>query len=298
MPHRRVVVFGYGPLAVTSLQTLAALGITPVALVVPGNRTGKDVDLAASYAKSAGIPVVVQPARARITPFIAEIERLNPELFFVWSYSMMLPPELIALAPLGAVNLHGGLLPEYRGGHVMNWAIANGETETGATLAYLDDGIDTGPVIAERRFPIEWHDDAGRVRDKLKLAGRALLEQWWPAIEQGTAPRTAQDESRARYYRMRTAADGLIDWSKSNREIYNLVRALTPPWPGAFATIDGQRLVFHRAEPVSTSSAVAPGTVVSNRRGDLRIATGDGDLRLLDDHLLHSALAVGVRLNS
>jgi len=297
MVHRRVVVFGYGPLAVTSLQTLAALGVKTETLVVPGNRTGDDVEVAASYARSMGIPTRVQPARKRIAPFLAQIRALGPELFFVWSYSMLLPQELLGLAPLGAVNLHGGLLPQYRGGHVMNWAIANGEQETGATLAYLDEGIDTGPVIAERRFPIEAHDHAGTVRDKLKLAGAALLHDWWPAIERGTAPRVPQDESSARYYRMRTADDGLIDWSMSNRRIHNLVRALTAPWPGAFATVEGTRLVIRRTEPAGTSSA-APGTIVSTSNGDVRVATGEGDLRILDAEPAWARLTVGKRLNS
>lgn len=297
MAHRRVVVFGYGPLAVTSLETLATLGVRPAALVLPGNRTGGDVELASFSAKSLGIPILIQPARARIAPFLAEIEALRPELFFVWSYSMLLPPELLALAPFGAVNMHGGLLPQYRGGHVMNWAIANGETETGATLAYLDEGIDTGPVIAERRFRIEEQDEAGTVRDKLKVAGRALLEQWWPAIEQGTAPRTPQDESKARYHRMRTADDGLIDWSMSNRQIHNLVRALAAPWPGAFATVNGSRVVIRRTEPVNISSTAVPGTIVSRGDADLRIATGDGDLRVIGPDLV-DRLPVGTRLNS
>lgn len=298
MPHRRVVVFGYGPLAVTSLQTLAALSVTPAALVIPGNRTGDDVNVAASFAKSQGIPTLVQPQRARIAPFLAEIKALHPELFFVWSYSMLLPPELIALAPLGAVNMHGGLLPHYRGGHVMNWAIANGERETGATLAYLDEGIDTGSVIAEQRFRIDEQDDAATVRDKLKIAGRALLEAWWPAIEQGSAPRTPQDESKARYYRMRTADDGLIDWSLSNRQIHNLVRALAAPWPGAFATVNGSRLVIRRTEPATRASTAAPGTVVSNDGTGLRIATGDGDLRVIAAEPPDTRLAVGTLLNS
>ena len=298
MAHRRVVVFGYGPLAVTSLQTLATIGVTPEALVVPGNRLGDDIETASAHARLSGIPIIVQPRRAQIAPFLSDIKALHPELFFVWSYSMLLPPELIALAPIGAVNMHGGLLPEYRGGHVMNWAIANGETETGATLAYLDEGIDTGPVIGEYRFPIEWHDDAGTVRDKLKLAGSALLGQWWPAIEEGTAPRVPQDESRARYYRMRTADDGLIDWSMSSRQIHNLVRALTAPWPGAFATIDGRRLVIRRTEPISGAPTAAPGTVVSNRNDDLRVATGDGELRIIEAELPGAGLPVGRRLNS
>jgi len=188
MARARVVVFGYGPLALASLDTLERRGVTPVAVVVPGNRSGPDVDLVVAHARSRTWTLLVQPPRTRLAPFLDLVRQLQPDLFVVWSYSMLLPPELIALARLGAVNVHGGLLPDYRGGHVMNWAIINGERETGVTLAYLDEGIDTGPVIAELRFPIDRSDDAATVRDKLKAAGQSLLETQWPAIEAGLAP--------------------------------------------------------------------------------------------------------------
>ncbi len=278
MSHARVIVFGYGELALAALDTLARLGVTPVAVVVPGNRPGHDVDIVSVYARAKGLVLLAQPPRARIAPFLAEVRALNPDLLFVWSYSMLLPPELVALAPRGAVNLHGGLLPEYRGGHVMNWAIANGETETGVTLAYIDEGIDTGPVIAERRFPIEWGDDAASVRQKLKTAGESLLAEWWPAIEAGSAPRMPQDETRAGYHRMRTADDGRIDWAQSNIAIYNLARALVAPWPGAFTTIGSTKLVLRKVEPVAASAPRAPGSVVRCDDAEVRIAAGDGDV--------------------
>ncbi len=286
-------MFGYGELALAALELLASLGVTPVAVVIPGNRSGGDVDMVAAYARVQGLTLLVQPPRGRIAPLLAQVSALAPDLLFVWSYSMLLPPELMALARRGAVNLHGGLLPEYRGGHVMNWAIANGETETGATLAYLDDGIDTGPVIAERRFPIAWRDDAATIRQKLKTAGEQLIEQWWAEIAAGTAPRNPQDESRARYHRMRTAEDGRINWLRSNVEIYNLVRALAAPWPGAFTTIGSTQLVLRQVEPVAASSAGAPGTVVGCDDHEVRIAAGTGDVLLqsieADGHSLSSA---------
>src|SRR3954464_633041 len=119
MPRARAIVFGYGPLALASLNTLERLGVTPEAVVVPGNRSGPDVDLVAAHVRARGWTLLVQPPRNAIGPFLDAVRRLKPDLLFVWSYSMLLPPELIALAPRGAVNMHGGLLPEYRGGHVM-----------------------------------------------------------------------------------------------------------------------------------------------------------------------------------
>jgi UDP-4-amino-4-deoxy-L-arabinose formyltransferase/UDP-glucuronic acid dehydrogenase (UDP-4-keto-hexauronic acid decarboxylating) len=306
MPRPRVVVFGYGPLALAALDTLERLGVAPVGVVVPGNRRGADVDLVAARATSDGVPLLVQPPRKAIPPFLDAVDRLQPDLLLVWSYSMLLSPELIARARLGAVNVHGGLLPEYRGGHVMNWAIANGEQETGTTLAYLDDGIDTGPVIAERRFPIEWRDDAVSVREKLRAAGETLLETWWPSIENGTAPKVPQDESRARYHRMRTAEDGRIDWSSTNIAIYNLVRALAAPWPGGFSGVGDTRIVLRRVEPVDVVGAAAPGTVIQCDADGIIVAAGSGAVRLVAceidgmpvglSELQRAGVASGVRL--
>ena len=181
-------MFGYGGLALAALDTLARLGVTPVAVVVPGNRQGADVERVIALARDAHLSLLMQPARAAAASFLAAIRDLRPDVLLVSSYSMLLPPELIALAPHGAVNVHGGILPEYRGGHVMNWAIINGERESAATLHYIDAGIDTGPVIAEQRFPIEWRDDITSVQARLRTAGKELLERWWPEIARGTAP--------------------------------------------------------------------------------------------------------------
>jgi methionyl-tRNA formyltransferase len=307
MSRPRVVVFGYGALALASLDTLERIGVTPAAVVVPGNRSGADVDLIAAHVRSKGWTFLVQPPRQSLGPFLDTIRQLKPDLLFVWSYSMLLPPELIALAPLGAVNLHGGLLPGYRGGHVMNWAIVNGERETGATLAYLDEGIDTGPAIAEQRFPIEAQDDAASVQGKLKAAGQMLIEKWWPAIEAGTAPRVPQDESRAHYYRMRTEEDGQIDWSMSNSAICNLVRALVSPWPGAFTFLADTKLVVRRLRPVDVAGpAAVPGTVTRCDEKEVCVATGSGSVQVLSVEidgrparladLRRAGMAAGVRL--
>ena len=269
-------MFGFGRLALAALDTLERLGVTPVAVVVPGIRSGGDVEMVAARAREKSLRLLVQPRRRELAPFLETIQSLSPDLMLVWSYPMLLPPNLTALAALGAFNIHSGKLPEYRGGHVMMWALINGERESAATLHRVDAGIDTGPVVAEERLAIEWGDDIASLQGKLAMAGTTLLTKWWPALADGTAPQVPQDESRARYYRMRTPADGLIDWAHSNIQIYNLVRALVAPWPGAFTWIGDTKLVLRRVTPIDAAGAAPPGTVIRLAPGHLQVACGKG----------------------
>ena len=193
---------------------------------------------------------------------------------------MILPGAIIDIPSHGSVNVHGGLLPEYRGGHVMQWAIINGETETGVTLHYMDEGIDTGPIIASGRFPITWQDDAVSVRNNLQKTGKELIKTWWPQISTGTAPRLVQDESVARYYRLRTSDDGEIHWSQSSSSIYNLVRALVFPWPGAFTFLRGKKIVIRSTDTLESQNNPIAGMVKETGANGIRVSTGEGDLRI------------------
>jgi methionyl-tRNA formyltransferase len=276
------IVFSYGDLGTAALAALREAGARVLALVLPSNRTGHDVEIARAAAREAGLPTYVQPARSRVEPFVEELGGLAPDVIVIWSYSMILPESVIAVPRRGAVNVHGGLLPAYRGPHVMQWAIINGEAETGATLHYVDAGIDTGPVIADERFPIEPDDDAASVRAKLGTAGARLLRRWWPAIADGTAPRMPQDESRARYYPLRTPEDGRIDWSAPAASIRNLVRALAAPWPGAFTKLGRDTLILRRVALANGGVASAPPGIVSTvDRHGVRVGTGAGDLLIV-----------------
>ncbi len=137
------IVFSYGDMGTAAFAALAEAGAQVLALVLPSNRVGPDVEIARAAAREAGLPVRVQPPRDRIDPFVRELETLAPDAIVIWSYSMILPAAVIGVPRRGCVNVHGGLLPSYRGPHVMQWAIINGETETGVTLHYVDAGIDT-----------------------------------------------------------------------------------------------------------------------------------------------------------
>ena len=284
MNNTTALVFGYGELSIAAVETLIDLGTQVVGLVIPSNRRGLDIELIKSFAAQRRLLLLVQPSRKRLAPFITELRALNPDIILVWSYSMILPPEVIEVPRLGCINLHGGLLPEYRGAHVMQWAIINGENETGATLHYIDEDIDTGAIIADRRFPITKDDDAASVRQKLKYTGIQLLNDSWESIVSGTILGISQDESKAKYYRLRTPEDGLIDWSMSNTNIYNHIRALVHPWPGAFTLYQEQKIIIWGAKPLEDSIPIlSPGLIRNLDAITMRVVTGKGDL------LIHKA---------
>jgi methionyl-tRNA formyltransferase len=178
--------------------------------------------------------ILTHPRKEEQEGFARELMKFNPRLGIVASYSRILWPELLALFPLNVVNLHGGRLPEYRGANVLQWAIINGETETSVTLHYVDQGIDTGPVIAESRIPIDDQDTAVTLRDRMSAEGKDLLRKWLPYLLKGDVETTSQDESKARVWRRRKPEDGLIDWAWPDEQVRNLIRALVKPWPGAF----------------------------------------------------------------
>jgi methionyl-tRNA formyltransferase len=283
MTTASVIVFGYGELVLAALDTLLEMESNVVAVVTPSNRTGPDVQLARDYAAARGLLVLEQPPRKQIGNFVKELQFLAPDVILVWSYSMILPPAVINIPRLGCVNMHGGLLPEYRGGHVLQWAIINGEPETGVTLHFMDEKIDAGAVIAESRFRIEAEDDAATIRTRLKAAGQNLLQNYWRQILNGTAPILPQDESRARYHRLRTADDGLISWSQTAVQIHNLVRALVTPWPGAFTFWQGKKLIVYGAVAIKAPPLrrQMPGTVSEINESGLSVFCGQGELLIV-----------------
>ena len=279
----RTVVFGYGELAIVAVESLVSVGAELVAAVIPSNRTGHDVDQFRTFSERSGLPVLVQPPRKSVDPFVQQLRELSPDFILVWSYPMILPKSVINVPRRAAFNMHGGILPEYRGGHVMQWAIINGEKETGITLHYIEEGIDTGAIVAESRFSIDWNDDAASVREKLKSHGRQLLKEWWPLVAAGQTPKRVQDEQRAQYYRLRTQEDGLISWNQSSLAIYNLVRALVSPWPGAYTYVRGHKLTVWRVDPVQGRGegvGFLPGRIVAIDDSGATVLTGDGSLVL------------------
>jgi methionyl-tRNA formyltransferase len=168
---------------------------------------------------------------------------------------------------------------------VLQWAIINGERETGVTLHYLDDAFDTGPLIDERRIPIGADDDAATLSEKLRVAGVSLLRAHWEAIVTGSVTARPQPEG-GRYWPARTAEDGRIDWQTSAEQIDRLARALVAPWPGAFFEVEGQRVVIDRALPTTGASGATPGTVLEVHSNEVVVAAGsDSAVTLSDFHI-------------
>jgi methionyl-tRNA formyltransferase len=245
-------------------------------VVLPSNRPASA--LVAARAATAGLDVLMQPQAAEADSLAAALRAIEPDLFVVWHYSMVLPPIVLQVPPLGAVNVHGGLLPAYRGAHVLQWAIVNGEQETGVTVHYVDEYIDTGPVIAQARVPIAEHDDAASLSASLQAEGLRLLREHWAAITSGTAAAVPQDRG-GRYWPLRTPADGVIDWSQPAVRIRNLVRALVPPWPGARLRLGGTEIVVDRVEVVE--AAGVPGTILAAGRNRIVVAAGEDAIAIV-----------------
>ncbi len=282
----RVLVFGYDELVLAALEVMTTVGARIAGVVFPSNRSNQHIEQVRSLVGAKGFSLFTQPPRSSLAPFVDQLRLLNPDLILVWSFSMILPKPVLELPRLGCVNVHFGLLPQYRGGHAFRWAIANGEITTGVTLHFMDEGVDTGPIIATAWFDLEWDDDVVAVLKKSRAAGMYLLKECWAKITAGQTPRVPQDGMKAHSYPLTTTEDMLVNWSATNIAIYNLVRSLAYPFPGAFTFWRGRKLILRRVRPVDdTFHPIAPGTVLSVDRVGVTIETGGGRLLLQEAEL-------------
>jgi methionyl-tRNA formyltransferase len=222
---------------------------------------------------------------------VALVRRLAPDAIFVLGFSQLVPKEILNLPPKGVIGCHSTLLPTGRGRHPLIWALVKGLEESGTTFLYLDDGVDSGDILMQKRFTIRVEDDARSVYEKDKACAAAIIRETLPLLERGTAPRTPQDHSRATYWPKRTYRDGIIDWSRPAMETYNLIRALTRPYPGASTYSASRELKVWKAkshtltEPSTAEvggPAPEPGTVLWADAGRLVVATRDVPLTIVD----------------
>ncbi len=230
---RRLVAFGddYGmPMLLRHIPRDVV-----AAMVVAAIRPGQH-DVLAQCAASHGVPLLVQPKRDApdYPPFVERVRSLAPDFFLVNSYSMRIGAELLRAAPFGGVNVHGAILPEFRGANPIQWALIGDERETGVTIHRLTEDIDAGAIVAQRKVPVFFRDTWLEIRDRIAQATETLLSESLPAVLNQTAPAVPQDSAKAHYYRRRNPEDGKIDWAKRVLDIYNLIRALVEPHPGAY----------------------------------------------------------------
>lgn len=240
-PKSSAVVFAYHNVGYRCLSVLLAHGVD-VRLVVTHLDNPKETIWFESVQKLAelhGIPVIT-PEDPNTPEVVKRIRAAEPDFFFSFYYRLMLKKELLDIPPQGALNMHGSLLPKYRGRVPVNWAIIRGETETGATLHYMTEKPDNGDIVAQQAVPILPNDTAHEVFQKVTVAAEMALNGVLPALLAGKAPREKQDLSKGAYFGGRKAEDGIIDWSLSATEIHNLVRAVSPPYPGAMTQLLGK----------------------------------------------------------
>jgi len=193
---------------------------------------------------------------------IAKIRELNPDMIFVFGWSQLLPNELLNIPPKGCIGMHPTLLPRGRGRAAIPWALIKGLDKTGLTLFYLSEGADTGDIIGQKEIAIEFEDCAESLYNKVISAGRNLISEYLPKLESDATPRIKQDEKSATLWPKRIPDDGLIDWNKSPIEIYNWIRGLSHPYPGAFSYYKNKKICIYSAKYVDKLSNVEPGTIM------------------------------------
>ena len=226
------------------------------------------------YALEAGL-TVYQPAKMRDGEALGMLRELKPDLIAVAAYGKILPVDILELPRLGCVNVHSSLLPKYRGAAPINWAILNGEDETGVTIMYMAEGMDTGDILAQAATPIDINENAAQLFDRLALMGADLLVETVKRLEAGTVKPLPQEESQASHASMLSREQSPMDWGRTARQLHDQVRGLFP-WPSTTAELDGVRCKVLRTTLSGENSNKAPGTVLQADKKGLRIACGDG----------------------
>jgi methionyl-tRNA formyltransferase len=273
LTHRklRVVFFGTAEFAVPCLEALIDAGHQVAAVVTqPDRPRGRGRQVAPSPVKLAaterGLPVL-QPKRVRSEAFIAQVREMAPDVLALAAFGQIVPQALLDIPPLGPINVHGSLLPRYRGAAPIQRAIMAGETETGVTTMWMDATLDTGDMLLDAALPIEPDDTAGSLTPRMAELGARLLVETLDGLAVGTLPRRKQDDSLATQAPAIQPEDGVIRWGETAAQTHNRIRGVTPK-PGAFAAIAGRRVKVWSARPAAPPQAV-PGQTASSPPGTI-----------------------------
>ena len=309
----RIVFMGTPQFAVPSLEALLKSDDEVVGVVTqPDRPKGRGHALAPppikGIAERVGIPVV-QPQKIRTPDFLERLAAWSPDLIAVTAFGRILHAPILQLPPMGCVNVHGSLLPKYRGAAPVQWAVINGESETGITTMLMDEGMDTGPMLLQERLAITRDDTAGTLAPRLAELGGRLLVETIRQLKAGTLAPRPQDNSLATLAPLLKKEDGAIDWSMEAATLGDRIRGLSP-WPGAFTFLGPDRWNVWKAAARSDCFSQEPGTIVQVTRHAILVATGQGVLELLELQAANSkrmlvsqflavhSVAVGARLGS
>lgn len=288
----RIVFMGTPEFAVASLKALVEAGCNIVGVITaPDKPAGRGMKLQESAVKKYALEKnlhILQPERLKNPEFLEELKKLRADLQIVVAFRML--PEVVwNMPPMGTVNVHGSLLPQYRGAAPINWAIINGETETGVTTFKLKHEIDTGNILLQKKIPIGVDETAGDLHDKMKDIGAALLVDTVKGLANGSLDENPQESIETNSLNIKHAPKIFtetcrINWTKSADDVHNLIRGLSP-YPGAFTELQGKTLKVYRSEKELTSHSKETGSFVSDHKSILKFATPDGYVHLKEVQL-------------
>jgi methionyl-tRNA formyltransferase len=281
MAAPRILFFGYSEVGHDCLSLLLERGDNVVALITHVDNPDEKIwfKTPADAARAKGVPIHT-PDKVGTPEWVERIAQMRPDLILSAYYRNMISTKVLGLAPLGAFNMHGSLLPKYRGRAPINWAVLHGEPRIGMTLHRMVKEPDAGNIVDQEGVDIGPTDTAEQAFRKVLPCARRVLQRQIGALLSGSAPETPQDASQATYFGGRKPEDGRIDWNRTSLDIFNLIRAVTDPYPGAFTDVGARRLMVWWAEPDSTACGKGgvPGEILSI--SPPVVATGDGALRL------------------
>ncbi|NCB50972.1 MAG: methionyl-tRNA formyltransferase [Clostridia bacterium] len=282
----RVVFMGTPDFAAASLTSIIENGFDVVGVFTqPDRPCGRGMKCKFSPVKdialSQGIPVY-QPEKLRDGVATGLLRALAPDILVVVAYGKILPDDMLALPKLGAINVHGSLLPQYRGAAPIQWAVLNGDNITGVTTMYLAHDMDAGDIIYSDETTIGEFETSGELFDRLSIMGARLLTKTLRDIEAGTAPRTPQDETRATYVKQLDKSMSPVDWNRTPREIVKHICGLDP-WPGATMELDGTAVRVFGVEYSDVRTDKPPGSIVSVDKKGMAVACRDGETLLITE---------------
>ena len=281
----KIVFMGTPDFSVNALENIVKAGHDVVGVITqPDKPKGRGGKMQYTPVKEKALELgldVYQPQRVKETEFIEKLKEMNPDAIVVIAFGQILPKAILDMPKYGCINVHASLLPKYRGAAPIQWSVIDGEKETGVTTMYMNEGLDTGDIIDKVVVPIDKKETGGSLFDKLAIEGGKLILKTLIELENGTAVRTQQDDSKSNYAGMINKQLGKIDFNKSANEIERLIRGLNP-WPSAYTKMDGKTLKIWDADVDDSENDSAPGTITEVGKDFIRVATGKGSLKILE----------------
>lgn len=282
----KIVFMGTPAFSVPILEALVESPYEVIAVVTqPDRPVGRKKVLMPTPVKEAALKhsiEVLQPEKITGSPEMEKITEMNPDLIVTAAFGQFLPTKLLNVPRLGAINVHASLLPKYRGGAPVHYALINGETETGVSIMYMEKKMDAGDVISQKSLPITRADDVGTLFDRLSILGRDLLMETIPHIIDGTIDPVKQEESKVTFSPNISREEEVLDWNKEATAIDYQVRGMRP-FPGAYTFLEGQRLKIWAVTPLSNKTDKEPGTIIDIQKESILVACGNHTVVQLDE---------------